>query len=100
MNNFCTLADSNFTNRILALRESLTEHSPGSILHLLCLDDEIYESLSSKDIECYKVSTLMEEDDLLRRCRNNNPSREALLNTNNDIEKAKYLQFIFFFIRH
>tara|TARA_R110002020_G_scaffold75261_2_gene191662 strand:- start:8553 stop:9263 length:711 start_codon:yes stop_codon:yes gene_type:complete len=36
----------------------------------------------------------MAEDDLLRRCRNNNPSREALLNTNNDIEKAKYLQFI------
>lgn len=94
MNNFCTLADSNFTNRILALRESLAEHSPGSILHLLCLDDEIYESLSGGNIECYKISSLMEEDQLLRRCRNNKPSREALLNTNNNIEKAKYLQFI------
>ena len=94
MIDFCTVADINFKNRIVALKESLYENNPGSILHLLCLDDEIYDRLNGSDIQCYKVSKLMEDDDLLMRCRNNDPSREALLNTNGDVEKAKYLQFI------
>mgnify|MGYP003134222438 CR=1 FL=1 len=94
MIDFCTLADINFRDRIVALKESLYEHNPGSVLHLLCLDDKIYNSLNNTDIKCYKISKLMNSDRLLRRCRNNKPSREALLNTNNEIEKAKYLQFI------
>ena len=94
MKTFCTLADSNFTTRILALKKSLYKHNPGCKLHLLCLDDKIYDSLSKYDIVCHKLEDLLQNDILLQRCRDNKPSRESLLNTNNDIPKAKYLQFI------
>lgn len=92
--NFCTVADSNFTSRIQALNFSLTRHNNDYILHLLCLDDTIYNRISDNKIIKYRLSDLLDADDDLKNSRLNYPSREALTNASQDIEKAKQIQFI------
>jgi hypothetical protein len=94
MNNFCTLADNNFTEKVLALNTSLKRHQENYVLHLLCVDDEIYRKCNEPNIKKYKISDLLREDVNLRTARSNPPSREALLNTGNDFLQAQKLQFL------
>ena len=98
MRNFCTVADNDFFNKVSALNYSLSTNSCDSqdySLHLLCLDDEIYEKCNNQEnITCHKLSDLVRSDLLLSKSKNNAPSREALINSNGDIDKAKYIQFI------
>lgn len=93
MKNFCTIADFSFLNRVLALNKSLKKFSNNYTLHLLCLDESIFNSIKEDNIKLYKIQDLLIDKNLFN-AQNNKPSREALLNTNGDIEKAKKLQFI------
>lgn len=93
MKNFCTIADYDFLTRVLALNKSLKNFSSNYTLHLLCLDNKIYDSINDKNIKLYKIENLL-KDEILFKAKNNPPSREAILNTNKNIEKAKNLQFI------
>lgn len=93
MKNFCTVADINFASKVIALNNSLKKFSNNYTLHLLCLDTEIFNKIKDKNIKLYKLEDLL-NDKLLYNCKNNQPSREALINSQNNIEKAKKLQFI------
>jgi hypothetical protein len=93
MKNFCTVADSGFLNRVLALNKSLKKFSSNYKLHLLCLDDKIYESIDDSNIQLYKLESLLEDKHLLE-AKDNPPSRESLLNCSGDLIKAKRLQFV------
>jgi len=95
MKNFCTVADRNFCDRVLALNQSLYKHGDDYTLHLLCLDDEIYNSTKDiKNIIRYHIDDLLKEDTFLSRSLENPPSREALINSRGNIEAAKKVQFI------
>jgi len=93
MKNFCTVADVNFASRVLSLNSSLKQYSDEYTLHILCLDDKIYELIEEDNIKKYLLSSLTQDDRLLRNASNNNPSREALINSKTT-EGAKKLQFI------
>ena len=94
MKNFCTVADRKFYNKVSALNYSLGEYSNSYILHLLCVDDEIFEKCKNKEnMICYKLYDLIKSDSLLEKSRNNKPSKEALILSHNDIEVAKKIQF-------
>jgi len=94
MKNFCTVADSNFYDRVSALESSLTKVGEDFKIHLLCLDDIIANKINNKNIICYNIKELKEKDKTLRASENNPPSREALINSGGDQNKAKKLQFI------
>lgn len=95
MKNFCTVADNRFYNKVSALNYSLNLYSTDYTLHLLCLDDEVYEKSKKKDnVVCYRLSDLIEDDILLKKSRDNTPSREALINSHGKFEDAKKIQFI------
>ena len=94
MRSFCTLADNSFYEKVCALNKSLYNFSQDYSLHLLCLDNEIYEKCSSqKNIICYKLENLLESDNNLEKSRGNNPSREALIVSKGDVDSAKQIQF-------
>ena len=94
MKNFCTLADNNFYDRVAALNDSLCNFSKNYKLHLLCLDDEIYEKCKDKDnFICYKIKDLLENDPSLRKSKENEPSREAFIVSKGDLEGARKNQF-------
>ena len=95
MRNFCTVADYNFFTKVSALNHSLGTSSSGDYpLHILCLDDKIYEKCSKQqNVVCYKLADLIKKDALLSKSRNNPPSREALINSHGDENKAKKIQF-------
>lgn len=46
MNNYCTLFDSNFLSRGLALHNSLIRHEPDAHLYVYCFDEMVYEALN------------------------------------------------------
>ena len=94
MKNLCTVADNNFLEKVLALNKSLKSFQDDYTLHLLCLDDLIYENCNEPNIIKYKLSDLIESDISLKRSQSNPPSFEALNNTGGKIESAKKLQFI------
>jgi hypothetical protein len=94
MNNFCTLADNNFTEKVLALNASLKRHQSDYTLHLLCVDDQIFEKCNEPNIKKYKLADLLEADPVLRQAQSNPPSREALINTANNTGDATRLQFM------
>ena len=94
MKNFCTVADNNFYDRVSALEYSLTKVGENFKIHLLCLDNIIENKINNKNIICYNINKLKEKDKILRTAENNPPSREALINSGGDINKAKKLQFI------
>lgn len=94
MKNFCCVADFNFLNRVTALDKSLKKYCDEYVLHLLCLDREIYENIKSNNIRTYLIEDLLKEDSLLEKSKNNNPSEESLINCNGDTEKARRLEFI------
>jgi len=96
MINVCTIADSNFTLRVLALRESIAKHTDECCINLLCLDDEIYNSINGRyeDINCINIDKLTAEDPHLAKAQYNDPSFEALNVSGGDKGKATELQFI------
>ena len=47
MKNLCTVADNNFLEKVLALNASLKRFQDDYTLHLLCLDDLVYEKFKS-----------------------------------------------------
>tara|TARA_R110000823_G_C15952304_1_gene502099 strand:+ start:2209 stop:3138 length:930 start_codon:yes stop_codon:yes gene_type:complete len=94
MKNFCTVADDNFTEKVLALNSSLARYQSDYILHLLCVDDEVYNKCNEPNIKKYRLADLLESDPVLKKAQFNPASREALINTANNIEQATRLQFI------
>lgn len=95
MKNFCTVSDNNFYTKVMALNDSLDAHSNKYVLHLLCLDEQIYKKCKDvKNIKCYKLSNLLDADLLLKNSKNNQPSREAIIVSNGNHEEAKKIQFV------
>lgn len=78
--NFCTLCDSNYLLKGLALKYSLdnTIKAYDYVLHWLCLDDETYRKLdllNDPKIVLYKLSDFEEQDEELRKAKSNPPSK-------------------------
>ena len=44
---YCTLCDSRYLPQALAMHGSLTAHDPGAHLHLLCMDDAAFDTLTA-----------------------------------------------------
>ncbi len=97
MLNLCTVADSTFLLKFLALRESIRQYTKNYRLNLLCLDNEIYNTIIAEDfgdIKCFKLKTLLEEDEQLAKSQENEPSFEAKNVSRDDLDQAKKIQFI------
>ena len=91
MKYFCTIADKNFSSRVLALNESLKKYNKDYTLLTLCIDEGM--SFHEDNILNFDLSTLLQEDENLYIAKNNKPSEEALRVANGDYDKAKSLQF-------
>lgn len=75
MKNLCTLSDSNFFIKGMALFESLISKNKNIILHYLLIDENAYEkSLKIKhpQIKFYKVEDLIAKDQQLLNLKNQN----------------------------
>jgi hypothetical protein len=73
MFNFCTLFDSNYLTRGLAMYESLNKHCTNFHLYIFPFDDKCYQVLSSLNLDKVTLVSLKEfEDDELLRVK---PSR-------------------------
>ena len=99
MKNFCTVADSNFCDRVWALNHSLLKHSSNYTLHVLSLDKKAKEAFSldswkNSNIKVYYIEDLKNLDSHLKSCSRNPPSYEALNVGQSDAEKATKLQFL------
>lgn len=94
MNHFCSVADSKFSRNIVALNNSLYRGDPDYVLHLLCLDDQIYKEINHPNIVKYDINVLLSDNEDLRLSQNNKPSREALVNGRGDYELSSRIQFI------
>ena len=46
--NYCTIFDSNYLSRGLAMYKSLMTHCPTFNLYIICLDDKLYQHLLEK----------------------------------------------------
>ena len=94
MRNFCTVADSNFYDKVCALNHSLHKKNTNYKLHLLCLDEDILTAAADKEnVTCYDIRQLLESDPHLKKSLNNPPSREALINSQGDLKRATEIQF-------
>ena len=49
MLNFCTLFDSNYLSRGLAMYKSLIRYCPTANLYIICLDDKLYNYLDQEN---------------------------------------------------
>lgn len=75
MTNFCTLFDSNYLTRGLALHESLVKTCPSFHLYVIAFNDECYQFLKNAGIESITPISLKEfEDPELLRVK---PTRSA-----------------------
>ncbi len=65
--NYCTLFDSGYLIKGLAMISSLQEHNPESVIHVLCMDHKTYEILVKLDIDNVFLIKLdeIEDEDLL-----------------------------------
>lgn len=65
--NFCTLFDSRYLSRGLALYNSLLEHCPGFHLYVLCMDSDAADTLNAANLGNLTVISLeqFENNDLL-----------------------------------
>lgn len=86
---FCTIADSKFSSRVLALNESLSLHNKDYILYLLNIDNK---KISSPNIENISFQNFMANNDELRLNQNITPSKEAI-RLSSSAKEAKDLQF-------
>lgn len=76
MINFCTLFDSNYLDKALALLESIRQYGEDIILYALCFDDKSYNilnQLNKKNIVLVKLSDF-ETKELLRVKKNRTPA--------------------------
>ena len=95
MKNFCSISDVNFYHKISALNQSLLKYNSDYKLHLLCIDDQIYNKmLYKKNVICYRLTDLLKKDKIFSQSQNNPPSREAIINAQGNRTKAERLQFI------
>ena len=63
MKNFCSISDVNFYHKISALNQSLLKHNSDYKLHLLYIDDQIYNKmLYKKNVICYRLTDLLKKD--------------------------------------
>ena len=76
--NYCTLFDSNYLTRGLALYESLEKHSSDFHLYIFAFDDKSYEVLKKLDLKHATIVHLLEFED------------EALLTAKKDRSRAEY----------
>ncbi|MFJ2995299.1 hypothetical protein [Pandoraea sp. NPDC087047] len=70
MHHFCTLFDSNYLVKGIAMLESLRAHCPDAQVSVLCMDDEtnaILTEMALPGVSCIPLDTL--EDDDLRRVK-------------------------------
>jgi hypothetical protein len=70
MHHFCTLFDSNYLVKGVAMIESLRDHCPDAHVHVLCMDDETHAILGEMalpHVSCIRLDDL--EDDDLRRVK-------------------------------
>lgn len=63
MVNFCTLFDSNYSAKGLAMYYSLVEHCPSFHLYIFAFDDKLVKVLKKMKLECVTVITLKEFED-------------------------------------
>lgn len=63
MTNFCTLFDSNYLTRGLALYESLLEVSPTFHLYIIAFDDNCYQYLKKKNLQFITPISLKDFED-------------------------------------
>lgn len=68
MYNYCTLFDSNYLTRGLAMYESLRKHSDSFHLYIFAFDDRSYKLLNKLDLKFTTIISLkeFEDDDLLK----------------------------------
>lgn len=68
MYNYCTLFDSNYLTRALAMYESLKKHSDVFHLYMFTFDDKSYNLLTKLDLNFVKIISLkeFEDEDLLK----------------------------------
>tara|TARA_A100001515_G_scaffold114207_1_gene95634 strand:- start:1766 stop:2641 length:876 start_codon:yes stop_codon:yes gene_type:complete len=69
MKNLCTVSDSNFLPKGMALYDSLKEKSSDFVLHYLLIDNDKYDLCKNNECESlkfYKVSDLIESDPFLK----------------------------------
>lgn len=76
--NFCTLFDSNYLLKGVAMLRSLFEHCPDAHVHVLCMDERTREIISSLNFPAVTCLSLGEVED------------EALLQAKKDRSVAEY----------
>lgn len=79
MNRYCTLFDRNYLGRGLSLYRSLLLHSDRFTLHVLCLDEPVFDVLSRAElqgVELIALDTLLKWDPDLAAARNGRAALE------------------------
>ena len=99
MNNFCTVCDFNFCDRVWALNHSLSKYSKDYTLNVLCLDKKAKKAFDAnkqknKNIQTYCIEDLKRQDPVLEKSSRNPPSYEALNVSGGDNDRATWLQFL------
>src|SRR5437773_2692163 len=78
MRTFCTYFDSRYLARGLALHDSLSRHSPGMTLWVLCLDRQSERALQALNLTGVRPITLLEIEEGDRELLNVKGSRSPL----------------------
>ena len=78
MRNYCTLLDSNYLDKLLALHSSLVKHSSKKIkLYVLCMDNKTFEILNDLDIkEIFPIALEDIENEKLLTAKKNRTKAE------------------------
>lgn len=95
MRHFCSIADIKFIRQVLALNKSLYSFNNNYTLHLLCLDNSIHKTISHPNIITYHINDFLNIDKNLQNAKQNPPSREAIINANNNYFLAQEIQFTY-----